>query len=425
MSLTVDQQMIADAVVRHTGAPTKNKSIADRLLLITGNAGTGKSYLTSTIAHELAQLKLVKLTAPTHKAASVLREMIGFSEIDVSTIHSHLRLKVSDDTNTGIRKLLPDKSATSKRVDILIVDEFSMIDRELYEYIIAFLKRDLVKYVIFVGDHYQLPPVNDDFSVLQEVPREQQFMLTQVLRQAADNPVIQLSQHCVEHIKLGKTKQSLLSTIATFSAAQIHIHTDHIEFLEAFIVDPDDDAVILSYTNSAVDQNNLVARAFKKGEDIDDFIPTDRLIFQEMYEYGDTTYANNQEVEVVSAVRKHYSKYGVDFWELETSHGTVETVANSSLDQWKQTLQLMANEAVRERDDSARRQKWGMYFGAKKTFAETKFHYSSTIHKSQGSTYPRVYLDLTKMHYTEDNLFCRLAYVGITRTSGELHILLP
>lgn len=423
MGLTNDQLHIQQEIMSCVSEPFRSKKLASRMFSITGNAGTGKSYLTSKIAHALDDnLISVKLTAPTHKAAAVLRQMI--SELEASTIHSHLCLKMSENTDTGAKTLVSDSKVRPNKVDVLFVDEFSMIDQEMFDHIVGFLRRGFAHYVVFIGDHFQLPPVNQEFSILDHVLAENQFKLTEILRQAADNPVIQMSQVCVQHIKQGSSKSALMEQLAEFANSdKITLHIDQVEFLEAFISDDNDDAVILSYTNSSVDQNNVVARAFKKGEDIAELVSGDRLVLQELYEHKSETFQNNQEVSVRSAVLKQHKQHKVDYWDVKTDQGIIHVIANSARAEWTRILKTIANEAVSERDSSARRQKWAIYFRVKKTFAEVKFHYSSTIHKSQGSTYPRVYLDLTKMSYVDDNMFSRLAYVGITRTAGELHLL--
>lgn len=423
MSLTKDQQTILDKIVDSVSESYYQKDTESRMFSITGNAGTGKSYLTSKIATALDEKYIsVKLTAPTHKAAAVLRELI--TGLEVSTIHSHLCLKVTEDTNTGVRSLSADRDFKPGRADVLLVDEFSMIDNELFQHIIRFLNTGYVKYVVFIGDHYQLPPVNNEFSILDEVPIENQMFLYEILRQAADNPVIQLSAICVDHIKKAKSKQSLINEIIAFGThEQIKYYNQKEEFFEAFIADQNDNSVILSYTNNAVYQNNKIARIFKKGENIPDYVQGDRLIFQDMYKLDSNTFQNNQEVVVKKSTLAKDAKYDVNYWNLFTDCGKVKAIAGDSLTHWNDIIKRMANDAVIEKDNQLRRQKWAMYFRIKKKFADTKLHYSSTIHKSQGSTYPNVYLDLTAMNYLENNIFCRLAYVGITRTSNQLHLL--
>ena len=76
-------------------------SLSDRFLSLTGAAGTGKSYLTAAIVDEIDNTLPVgqydiQITAPTHKALKVMKEMLFYSYdigVKCSTIHSFLNIK--------------------------------------------------------------------------------------------------------------------------------------------------------------------------------------------------------------------------------------------------------------------------------------------------------------------------------------------
>jgi len=63
---------------------------------------------------------------------------------------------------------------------------------------------------------------------------------------------------------------------------------------------------------------------------------------------------------------------------------------------------------------------WRMYYNFKKKFTDVKQSFSVTLHKSQGSTVDRVFIESSDLPWTTDkNLSFRLFYVGITRTSDK------
>jgi exodeoxyribonuclease-5 len=144
-----------------------------------GYAGTGKT----TLAKELAQsVKGTVLYATfTGKAALQLRKK-GCH--DASTIHS-LIYRVDVCNITGDAKFKLNKDSALSDAALLIVDEVSMVDDGL--------ARDLLSFdvpILVLGDPAQLPPVKGEGYFINSAP---DVMLTEVHRQARDNPIIRLS----------------------------------------------------------------------------------------------------------------------------------------------------------------------------------------------------------------------------------------
>lgn len=153
-----------------------------------GFAGTGKTTLAKHIAEGIDGV--VQFAAFTGKAALVLRKK-GCG--DASTIHS-LIYKV-DDVEGGpdpVFTLNPDSMV--RFAMLVIVDEVSMVDDELGS--------DLLSYgtkVLVLGDPAQLPPVKGDGFFINDTP---DFMLTEIHRQAAENPIIWMSMEVREGRRL-------------------------------------------------------------------------------------------------------------------------------------------------------------------------------------------------------------------------------
>ena len=156
---------------------------------IKGYAGTGKSTSIQVLLERLKAAKIEKkviFTAPTHKAVKVLRRMAsekGIDEVGFSTIHSLLGLKIKQ---VGDKQTLePLKQARKndplREVQIVVVDECSMIGGELFTHIMNSLKFYDLQY-IFMGDPAQLPPVGEKESPTFEYT-ENRAALTKVMRQ--------------------------------------------------------------------------------------------------------------------------------------------------------------------------------------------------------------------------------------------------
>jgi len=137
--------------------------------LLSGAAGTGKTYLLSHLIEYLSLSYSVTVTAPTHKALSVIEQSfldIKKSSIKFKTIHSFLNIKLIRDFTTGIESFKVDNYKSIVNTDILVIDESSMIGEELFRYIKDALDENKVKFILFVGDMYQLPPVENGANVL-------------------------------------------------------------------------------------------------------------------------------------------------------------------------------------------------------------------------------------------------------------------
>ncbi|MBN9000209.1 MAG: AAA family ATPase [Rhizobiales bacterium] len=144
-----------------------------------GYAGTGKTTLARHIAEGIDGT--VAFAAYTGKAAHVLREK-GCE--GAGTIHSLIyRPRVGEDDEQPVFALNHDSAAAE--AELIIIDECSMVDEEL--------GRDLLSFgtpVLVLGDPAQLPPVKGGGFFTEAEPDR---MLTEVHRQAQDNPIIRLS----------------------------------------------------------------------------------------------------------------------------------------------------------------------------------------------------------------------------------------
>lgn len=174
-----------------------------------GFAGTGKT----TLAKELAAgvTGLVCYATFTGKAALVLRKK-GCD--DASTIHSLIYKPIEDEiTGHTEFKLNPDSALAM--ASLLIVDEVSMVGEELARDLLTFGTRILV-----LGDPAQLPPVKGEGYFINAKP---DVMLTEVHRQAADNPIIRMSMDIREGrgLALGTYGESQVLARASMSKEQL------------------------------------------------------------------------------------------------------------------------------------------------------------------------------------------------------------
>ncbi|MEO1251241.1 MAG: AAA family ATPase [Pseudomonadota bacterium] len=144
-----------------------------------GYAGAGKT----TLARHFAETAGgdAAFAAFTGKAAHVMRQK-GCE--DATTIHALIyRPSAADEDGEPSFSLRHD--APASKADLIIIDECSMVDEDLGRDLLSFGKPILV-----LGDPAQLPPVKGGGFFTDVDP---DFMLTEIHRQAADNPIIRLS----------------------------------------------------------------------------------------------------------------------------------------------------------------------------------------------------------------------------------------
>ena len=142
--------------------------------LMTGGAGSGKTYAVSTITSIAERLELkVVLAAPTGKAAKRLEEVVGH---EASTIHRLLGFNGHTYSRDALNPI---------DTDILVVDEVSMMDVPLAWRLFQAVDRTRTA-VVLVGDHNQLPPVGPG-NLLRDLVRSMAIpttVLTRIIRQA-------------------------------------------------------------------------------------------------------------------------------------------------------------------------------------------------------------------------------------------------
>ncbi|VEU59571.1 ATP-dependent DNA helicase [Mesomycoplasma neurolyticum] len=128
-------------------------ALKNSLSIITGAPGTGKSeilkYIYWNINQKYNQDKIAVLT-PTGKAAIRLKEKANFQ---VKTIHSFLQ-------SEKINEQYVIKNPIKKNINVLIIDEFSMVDLKLFFNLLESINIWNLKKIILIGDQNQLPSIS-------------------------------------------------------------------------------------------------------------------------------------------------------------------------------------------------------------------------------------------------------------------------
>jgi exodeoxyribonuclease-5 len=229
-----------------------DEEIADDFFILCGAAGTGKTSITAALIGLLnEQDKPYRIAAPTGRAARILGRK---AKTTTSTIHSLIYTPKAD-SETG-RVTFKLKSAHNPNPFVYIIDEASMIPKNievsggLFE-VEKGLIFDLISYIkganvnnkiIFLGDHYQLPPIGDHVSyALNKEFLEQTFnlkgtthLLTEVKRQEDGSYILENATEIRKAIDENKTQHPIKGkhSRTIYSAADNYVREKKTKGLE-------------------------------------------------------------------------------------------------------------------------------------------------------------------------------------------------
>ena len=407
--LNSDQEAAVDQVFQFV-----NDDLATEFV-IEGPAGTGKTTLVQHILNQIPKQERlmhalgdsgfdftdIYVTATTRKAATVITEKLNAGE-DPLTIHSLLGLRVSNNTTNGVTSL---KRTQKDRVSnsLIIIDEASFIDVNLLECI---RERTWGCKVIYIGDPYQLTPAQSSLSPVFNglLPTAK---LTQIMR--FDGEIDKLSMQYRETVK---SKQFAPLTV---DGVQIR-HVDGPAFQslvqESFSqphYSEEDDAKVLAWTNSRVQEYNAFIRQHKgytKAFEIGEQIVTNKPI---MDSKGRTIYATDGRARITYINSTASTYMGIPGKYLTLDNHVEVFIADESHD-----VKTKLNQLKREK-------KWRDFFAIQDSIADIRPPFACTVHKSQGSTYKRVLIDLNdigRCNVADD--VARMLYVAVSRASDEV-----
>ena len=174
---------------------------SEKLLIVTGGPGTGKTTTLKGILDLFEQMRLKTfLAAPTGRAAKRLTELTGR---DASTIHRLLEVDVSPETGDMV---FVHNEHNPLSCDAVIVDETSMVDLLLMYDLVQALPESCR--LILVGDPDQLPSVGagNVFSDLIRSEKIPTIRLTEIFRQARESLIV-MNAHRVNKGELPELRE--------------------------------------------------------------------------------------------------------------------------------------------------------------------------------------------------------------------------
>jgi exodeoxyribonuclease-5 len=402
--------------------------------LLTGFAGSGKTTLMQEVAKAFCAQPLdVVVTAPTHKAVSVLARKIqaaGLGKVDCITIHSLLSLKpVAKGPKVVLER---DKRAKLVTADVVIIDECSMVSAELLQWIEKQLSHC---FVLFVGDPAQLPPVGEvESGAFATLSRSH---LDTIVRQAAGNPILDVA-HAIRRSQ-GNALDWSWCRDARSEKQGVFVPRDADRWIkQAFTSDKfktdNDQYRYLCWTNERVAEINSRVRLYiYGGETPTPFMPGERVLMRApVFRDNATALATNEEAEVVSiapsvfnyhfAKREHLKEWVATLpsWRVQLKPANGPNV-HVHMMQDMNDLAPVQGRLVREAKKYPIR--WHDRYSFLQSIGQMQAVYAMTVHCSQGSTFGHAFVDIADIkRRARSNVLetQQLLYVAATRPSQAL-----
>ena len=426
--------------------------------ILQGYAGMGKTYTSAVITavaileRELFDPEDVILTAPSHQARKVIRRAFLGQGLDLETctFAGLLGLTPKIDPKTGEEIYEPGENKpkiAGKR--LVIGDEGSQWSRRHQSYLDREDLSDVQ--ILWLGDDAQLPPVesqseknSDQLSLLDSQPESESplfklpgWKLTEIvrysgaiaqlanhIRQNLDNPKLPLAE--IEYYARQDESVELLS-MSEWDSRMINA------FKKSHAESADPDSVrVLAWRNNRVAEINHQVHAALYGEQAPPYVHGESILARKPCYLGErrgeqiTLLQNGEQAVVLNATPAKVD--GMSVWMLEClkdpddnglTNITLCVIDQSSSDDLKKKLQELANKAKEEKSLSIRSALWAVYYAFRDRFHDVALAHAVTVHKSQGSTFGKVFVDLADISQNRYNIRTRnrMIYTSSTRCS--------
>lgn len=414
VNLSNEQEQVLDSVIDQMNNARFELPQRFRTLFTTiigGYAGTGKTTLLVHLRREIERSFphiSVAFVAFTGKASAVLKTKLEANRVNtthdfIGTIHS-LIYKAITRWDRQLKcyvicgwELKSDGDDIYN--DIIIIDEGSMISKKIWDDLL-----ELNKPIIVMGDHGQLPPIGDQFS-LMENPH---FTLTEIHRQALNSPIIQLSKFVRDHGYIPRNRKfsNEVFKMSWNDKRCKHIWNNNVIF--------DNKLIVLCAFNTTRNQLNQNIRK-KLNYASDSKIPTpgERVVCLQ----NDRTRGimNGQLGTMLWLMPESYDLYRMTIAVDESSDPIDCTVAKTCFGQ-----------VIYTQYDKSALQKKQMDYARKKEITPIDyfdFGYAMSVHKSQGSEWDKVILFEQRTKHWDDEYYARWLYTAITRAKHKLFII--
>ena len=411
MPLAEDQEKIHDEIIGELKKFFNFEFSNDQFeITIGGYAGTGKTYLISELRKSIKSIlpyARIAFATFTGKASSVLKSKLlnnnCFFRTDYcGTIHGLIYApKFSYDKLSNKMVIIEWVKLVDLEYDIIIIDEASMVSREIYE--------DLKSYgipIIFVGDHGQLPPISATaFNLMDNLT----YSLSTIKRQALDNPIIKLSMD----IRNGKEIPFGFFDDNNKSVFKIKWKTkDCNRIFENVDFKNQDVLTLCAFNKTRVAVNKIIRKLLDFNRD--EPYPGERII---CLRNNHTSKIMNGQLATVLFLKYAYK----NFYNITLQMDGFDDPYNGLVYNKSFNVENYGDifEIIKSKSFISSVKKTG--YNQADFF---DFGYVTTVHKSQGSEYDKIIL-FQEMGYWDTDYKKRWLYSAVTRAKNKLMIISP
>lgn len=454
------QAAVAEALSRFVAADSSDGS--ERVFVLNGYAGTGKTSLTGALVGALESLgRRVILLAPTGRAAKVFSANSRGHQ--AFTIHRKIYrhspgAAVPGNYGAGI------PAENRERNALFIVDEASMIggpDEHGNS-----LLHDLVQYVyagdgcrmIFLGDTAQLPPVGSERSpamntqVLRSLGlKVSAATLTAIARQASDSGILFNATRLRKAMSACRTEApateeeaaALVPKLRACPDVAVVQPEDLPELLEQAYSEDITEAIVITRSNRRAAEFNAAIRSqvLYREEEIsrDDLLIVSRNHYFSGRKPGGLDFIANGDIVGIERVYGTETRYGLRFADvsLRLADGPeidikiiLDTLASESAgltqEQWTHLYDGILRDDERFADTPASERLGQLPRDPYWNALQVKYAYAVTCHKAQGGQWKHVFVDLA--YIPPEALgpaLYRWLYTAVTRARTRLYLLSP
>ena len=422
----------------------------EKVFLLRGYAGTGKTSVVSALVRALNELKQkTMLLAPTGRAAKVIA---GYSGFQAFTIHKKIyRQKSMSEYSFQLADNLYNHT-------LFIVDEASMISNTGSDSAFGSgrLLDDLVEFVysgdgcslLLLGDTAQLPPVMQPHSPALEPDKlagyglkVHQFTLTHVVRQALESGILHNATALRQQIINEQTSQFPRFNFEGFSDIR---KLGGMELIDEIQRSYDgvgvEDTIVVTRSNKRANlyNNGIRARVMMKEDELTngDLLMVTRNNYFWNKPYKEIDFIANGDILEVVRVRKYYNVYNFRFvdlslrsldynWEIDARvwlDGLQAESPNQMNEMTSTLFQAVAEDypEITNRKLLVKQVMESEFFNA----LQVKFAYAVTCHKAQGGQWKKVFIDPGQISDEQLNSdFYRWFYTALTRATETVYLL--
>lgn len=343
-----------------------NEKGGKQFFYLAGYAGTGKTTIARKLAEDAGE---VVFGAFTGKASLVLQSKGCRGAM---TIHS--MIYKLDDPDSAVPLFVINRDSPVRDADLVIIDEVSMVGEDLAVDLLSFGKKVLV-----LGDPAQLPPVGGAGYFTAGEP---DFMLTEVHRQAADNPIIKMSMEVRQGRKL---------SVGSYGESRVMLR-DNLRTEE--VLDADQVLVGLNLTRRKYNQRVRSLKGFK-GE----FMPGERVVCLK----------NNREKGLLNG-----GIWNVDEIRFQDADQTSMVVSPLDSGMNKTPVEVFTHHAWLRGEEK------NLDWREQRNYDPFDYGYCLSVHKAQGSQWDDVLVFNESGSFREDAN--RWLYTAITRAAEKVTI---